>query len=155
MQSVLGIDVSKDKIDIMLISDQGQRHKVYTNDPSGYKQLQHWLVLQRAGQVHACLEATGQYGDGIAEYLYEQGHLVSVVNPARIKRYGESKLHRNKTDKADAALIAEFCMKEKPPYWKPLNPELKHLRALVRRLSDLQTNYQQESNRLKSGEKDA
>ena len=154
MQSVVGIDVSKEKIDIMLICDHGQRHKVYTNDLSGYKQLQHWLVLQQAGQVHACLEATGQYGDGIAEYLYEQGHLVSVVNPARIKRYGESKLHRNKTDKADAALIAEFCMKEKTPYWKPLSPELKHLRALVRRLSDLQTNYQQESNRLKSGEKD-
>jgi hypothetical protein len=32
MQSVLGIDVSKDKMDIMLISDHGQRHKVYTND---------------------------------------------------------------------------------------------------------------------------
>ncbi len=22
--------------------------------------------------MHACLEATGQYGDGIAEYLYEK-----------------------------------------------------------------------------------
>ena len=76
------------------------------------------------------------------------------MNPARIKRYGESKLHRNKTDKADAALIAEFCLKEKPAFWQPLSPELKHLRALVRRLDDLQTNYQQESNRLESGEKD-
>ena len=55
--------------------------------------------------------------------------MVSVVNPARIKRYGESKLHRNKTDKADAFLIAEFCLKEKPPFWKPLSPEMKHLRA--------------------------
>jgi len=155
MQSILGIDVSKDKLDVMLISDQYQRHKIFSNDPAGFRQLQRWLTTQQAGQVHACLEATGQYGDGVAEYLYEQGHLVSVTNPARIKHYGESKLHRNKTDKADAALIAEFCLKEKPPYWKPLSPELKHLRALVRRLSDLQTNYQQESNRLKSGEKDS
>ena len=154
MQSVLGIDVSKDKLDVVLLSDQGQRHKIISNDSSGFEQLQHWLIKQQVRQVHACLEATGQYGDGIAEYLYEKEHLVSVTNPARIKHYGESKLHRNKTDKADAALIAEFCLKEKPPYWKPLSPELKHLRALVRRLSDLQTNYQQESNRLKSGEKD-
>ncbi len=61
-----------------------------------------------------------------------------MVNPARIKRYGESKLHRNKTDKADAALIAEFCKKENPPLWEPLTAEVKHLRALVRRLDDLQ-----------------
>lgn len=78
-----------------------------------------------------------------------------MVNPARIKRYGESKLHRNKTDKADAALIAEFCQKEKPPFWTPLPAHVKHLRALVRRLNDLQTAYQQERNRTLSGEKDA
>lgn len=80
---------------------------------------------------------------------------MSVVNPARIKRYGESKLHRNKTDKTDTDLIAEFCLKEKPALWEPLSPDLKHLRALVRRLSDLQANIQQEKNRLGSGEKDA
>jgi len=155
MQNILGIDVSKASLDVVLINDQGQHHKVISNGPKGYKQLERWLLSQQAGQVHACLEATGQYGDGVAEYLYEQGHLVSVVNPVRIKRYGGSKLHRNKTDKADATLIAEFCQKEKPPLWKPLTAELKHLRALVRRLSDLQTNKQQETNRLKSGEKDA
>ena len=56
-------------------------------------------------------------------------------------------LHRNKTDKADAALIAEFCQRENPPLWAPLSTEVKHLRALVRRLEDLQTAYQQERNR--------
>jgi transposase len=154
MQNIIGIDVSKDTLDVVLIHDKGQKHKTFSNDTTGYNQLHQWLVSLRIEQVHACLEATGQYGDGIAEYLYEMGHLVSVTNPARIKHYGESKLHRNKTDKADAFLIAEFCLKENPPYWKPLLPEMKHLRALERRLSDLQTNCQQERNRLKSGEKD-
>jgi transposase len=101
------------------------------------------------------LEATGQYGEEVAEFLYQRGYPVSVVNPARIKRYGESKLHRNKTDKADAALIAEFCQKENPPLWGPLTAEVKHLRALVRRLDDLQSTFQQERNRSLSGEKDA
>jgi transposase len=78
-----------------------------------------------------------------------------VVNPARIKHYGESKLHRNKTDKADAALIAEFCLKEKPAFWEPLGPEIKHLRALIRRLEDQKANLRQETNRLKSGEQDS
>jgi len=155
MQNILGIDVSKDTLDLVLLNEEGKFHKVISNDPAGLKALDKWLVLRHVDRVHACLEATGQYGDAVAEYLYGQSHDVSVVNPARIKRYGESKLHRNKTDKADAELIAEFCLKEKPALWEPLSPDLKHLRALVRRLKDLQTNYRQESNRLLSGEKDA
>ena len=155
MGSILGIDVSKDSLDVVLINGGRQLHKVFSNHAVGHKHLQDWLTAQRAGQVHACLEATGQYGEEVAEFLYQSGHRVSVVNPARIKRYGESKLHRNKTDKADAALIAEFCLKENPPLWQPLPAEIKHLRALVRRLADLQSACQQERNRSLCGEKDA
>ena len=154
MQSILGIDVSKSTLDVVLIVERGSFHRKISNTSQGHQLLEKWLKDHQAGKVHACLEATGQYGETVAEYLYECGHQVSVVNPARIKRYGESKLHRNKTDKADAALIAEFCQKEKPALWQPLSPEIKHLRALVRRLEDQKVNLQQEINRMKSGEKD-
>ena len=50
-----------------------------------------------------------------AEFLYQQGYPVSVVNLTRIKRFGDSELHRNKTDKADAVLIAQFCLKDSQP----------------------------------------
>jgi transposase len=153
-QPIIGIDVSKDTLDVVLLQGENRFHQVFANDPKGFTLLIQWLVVRDVGQVHACLEATGQYGDGVAEYLYKAGHQVSVVNPARIKRYGDSKLHRNKTDKADATLIAEFCLKEKPLLWEPLPPYLKHLRQLVRRLDDLQTNYHQENNRLKFGVED-
>jgi transposase len=155
MTSVLGIDVSKGSLDVVFWSGDRQQHKVFSNDKSGHQHLHNWLVAKRSERVQVCLEATGQYGDEVAEYLYQRGYPVSVVNPARIKRYGESKLHRNKNDKADAGLIAEFCWKENPPLWTPLPQEIKHLRALVRRLDDLQKAYQQERNRLFSGEKDA
>jgi transposase len=155
MESAVGIDVSKDSLDVVLINGGRQQHKIFANNAVGHNQLHNWLVAQGSGTVHACLEATGQYGEGVSEYLFQQGYPVSVVNPARIKRYGESKLHRNKTDKADAALIAEFCQKENPALWAPLPADVKHLRALVRRLDDLQTAYQQERNRTLAGEKDA
>lgn len=151
IQSVLGIDISKDTLDVVLLKEETNTYASFTNNPVGFGKLARWLISQGTGQVHACLEATGQYGDGIAEYLYQAGHAVSVVNPARIKRYGDSKLHRNKTDKADAALIAEFCRKEAPALWTPLPAYLKQLRQMVRRLEDLQSNYQQERNRLSSG----
>jgi transposase len=154
MQNILGIDVSKDKHDLILISEGRKFHQVIKNNSKGFEHLDKWLRSHHVTKVHACLEATGQYGEAIAEWLHSQGHLVSVVNPARIKRYGESKLHRNKTDKADAELIAEFCLKENPSLWEPLSLEIKHLRALIRRLQALKDNLRQEKNRMLSGEKD-
>ncbi len=151
VQHCLGIDVAKDTLDVVIWDGITSYSNVFTNSGVGFTRLLRWLISHQTGPVHVCLEATGQYGEGIAECLYANGYAVSVVNPLRIKRYGDSKLHRNKTDKADAALIAEFCLKENPALWEPLPPYLKHLRELVRRLDDLQTNYQQEMNRLKSG----
>ncbi|WP_408906530.1 transposase [Roseomonas sp. E05] len=45
----------------------------------------------------------------LAEILHGTGIQVSIVNPSRVKSYGQSELARNKTDKLDAALIARFC----------------------------------------------
>ena len=60
------------------------------------------------------MEATSIYGDALAEFLYEVGYQVSVVNPARIKGFAKSELLRTKTDSVDAALIARFCAAIKP-----------------------------------------
>jgi transposase len=154
MQNILGIDVSKNEHDLILVKEGKRYHRVISNDSKGFASLVSWLNRHHVTHVHACMEATGQYGEALAEYLYDLGHLVSVMNPARVKRYGQSKLHRNKNDKADAKLIAEFCLKEKPGTWEPLSPEIKHLRALIRRLEALKTNLRQEKNRKESGEKD-
>jgi transposase len=101
--------------------------------------------------VHACLEATGAYGDALAVYLHEQAHTVSVVNPAAIKAYAQSHLSRTKTDRVDAALIAGFCAERKPPAWHPPAPQLRELQALVRRLDSLVEMRTMEENRLSSG----
>jgi transposase len=150
-RSVIGIDVAKDSLDVFLISGSQQGYQQFSNDLGGYRHLVAWLKHKRADQAHACLEATGQYSDGVAEYLYEQGLAVSVINPARIKAYGRSKLLRNKTDKADAELIARFCAEQDPAVWTPPPTQFKELQALVRRLDDLQVNLNQERNRLQSG----
>jgi len=148
---VMGIDVSKDTLDVCLRWPMRQTYSRFDNTAGGHQQLQRWLKMQEVETVHACLEATGQYGEAVAEYLYQLGHIVSVVNPARIKAYGRSKLRRNKTDKADAELIADFCANQKPAPWSPPPAEFKDLQALVRRLEDLMAARQQESNRLQSG----
>lgn len=152
MAHYLGIDVSKDSLDVCLLSGPSVQMGQFDNTASGFQRLARWLRKQAAAEeLHACLEATGQYGDGVAEYLYQQGWRVSVVNPARIKAYGASRLVRNKTDQLDARLIAEYCARENPPAWTPPSPEFKQLREMTRHLAALKDMRTQESNRLGSG----
>jgi len=152
MVNALGIDVSKDKLDVVLLNEQQHSHSgVFANHTQGFEQLQRWLSKRREGNVQACLEATGQYGEAIAEFLYQAGHTVRVVNPARIKALGASRLSRQKTDRTDARLIAQFCQSQHPEAWTPPAPEQRTLRAIVRHLADLKAMRQQENNRLTSG----
>jgi transposase len=84
----------------------------------------------------------------VARYLYEAGYRVSVVNPARIKGYADSQLQRNKTDKLDAALIADFCRRQQPTLWTPPTPQQHTLQQLVRHLDDLSEARQMARNHL-------
>lgn len=148
----LGLDVAKLKFNACLMRVGGKlRHKVFPNDPGGFAQLIDWFAKQGVEHVHACLEATGAYGDSLAAYLHEAGHTVSIVNPAAVKAYGQSHLSRTKTDRVDAALIAGFCAERRPPAWHPPEREALELQALVRRLEALVEMRTMEENRLSSG----
>ncbi len=148
----LGLDVSKLKFNACLVRAVGKlRHKVFTNNPEGFAHLSDWLSQQGVTRVHACLKATGTYGDSLAAHLHEQDHTVSIVNPAAIKAYAQSHLSRTKTDRVDAALIAGFCAERKPPAWHPPAREAQQLQALVRRMESLVEMRTAEENRLSSG----
>lgn len=147
-KAVLGIDVAKSKLDVALMLNGKALMKKFDNSIKGFKLLQGWLASLKIVQVHACLEATGAYGDAVAEFLYERGHRVSVVNPFRIKSFAKSDLQRNKTDQADARTIAAFCLAKDPDDWHPLPPEIKQLQALTRRIEALERMLLVETNRL-------
>jgi len=145
----LGIDVAKAKLDCALRLPTGKvRTKMVENNLNGFKVLIEWLSKQGTATAHVCLEATGVYGEAVAEVLAAHGMTVSVVNPAQIKAFGASRLVRTKTDKVDARLIAEFCAERSPAPWQAPTPSEQALRAMVLRLEALQTMRTQESNRL-------
>ncbi|OUC13533.1 MAG: IS110 family transposase [Alkalinema sp. CACIAM 70d] len=146
---ILGIDVSKDTLHLALVKGESRpQKKTVTNDATGFAQLQQWLSDQQVGQLHACLEATNTYGQAIATELYQQGHRVSIVNPARVQGFAQGELSRTKNDSADAATIARFCAAMQPKTWHPLTPEADELQQLTRRLEMLQRMIGQEKNRL-------
>jgi transposase len=151
-EPALGIDIAKLKFNVCLIQPSGKlKHKVFPNTITGFEQLREWLSKQRVECVHACLEATGTYGDSLALFLHQGGHTVSVINPAAIKAFAGSRLSRTKTDRVDAELIARFGLAQAPPAWTPLPAEVRDLQALVRRLESLIEMRVMEENRLTSG----
>jgi len=144
----LGIDIAKAKLDCALRLPEGKhRNKVFENTAKGFQALSEWLAKHEAPLPHVCMEATGVYWEAVAEYLAEQGMKVSVVNPAQIKAFGQSRMVRTKTDKVDAQLIAAFCFERHPELWQAPSPGEQALRAMVLRLDALQTMRTQESNR--------
>lgn len=146
-KATLGIDVAKLTLDVALMTPDKTLCKQFENSDRGFQSLQAWLASFSLSSLHACLEATGAYGDAVALFLHEQGYVVSLVNPMRIKGYAAAKLKRNKTDKADARLIAEFCATQTLVPWTPPAPEISHLQALTRRIETLTEMQQMEKNR--------
>ena len=147
----LGIDIAKLKLNACLINEGGKlKHKVFPNSETGFEQLTAWLSKQGVERVHACLEATGKYGEALSLCLHQAGHTVSVINPAAVKAFAQSRLSRTKTDRVDAELIARFCQAQAPPAWTPLPAEVRELQALVRRLESLVEMRVAEENRLSS-----
>lgn len=144
---VLGVDVAKLKFDVTLLKAGKCKFKKFNNNTGGYQELDTWLKKHKVSSLHACMEATGNYGDMLSLHLHEAGFSVSVVNPARIKGFAQCQLSRTKTDKADSQLIAQFCFAMNPPLWKPKPEHVRELQQWVRRLESLQRMRRQECNR--------
>ena len=147
---ILGIDVGKNDLHAVLIQDQKSAAKSVPNSAIGIAHLRQWLKNRKADQVHVCLEATGGWSEAVALPLHEAGHVVSIVNPARIKAFAQSELLRTKTDAVDAALIARFCRMHAPAPWTPPAPEILALQGLVRRHQSLIQMRSEEQNRLQA-----
>jgi transposase len=144
---VLGIDVGKRDLHAALLQGKRQAQKSVPNSEAGIAQLQTWLKNRESEKVHVCLEATGGWSEQVAITLSEAGHIVSLVNPARIKAFAQSEMLRTKTDRIDAALIARFCRLHQPEPWTPPALEVRILQGLVRRKHSLIEMRVEEENR--------
>jgi len=66
------------------------------------------------------MEATGYYYYRLAQFLYKNGIMVSVVNPLSVKRFIQMKLAKVKTDKSDAKAICEYAVINEVPLYTAL-----------------------------------
>ena len=122
----IGIDVSQHTLDACFLPAQGKpRCRSFANDPAGHADVLAWAsdCCPADATLGFRMEGTGAYGQALADALAQAGRHVGIVNPARIKYAGLMRGQGNKTDKADARLIAEYARERRPPAWHPAPPE--------------------------------
>ncbi len=144
----LGIDIAKRKFDCALLQGERFRTKVFSNDFPGIEACVQWIARHANAPVHACLEATGPYAQALAEALFDAGHTVSLINPARSRAFADSLGLRSKTDAVDACTLARYVLALAPEPWTPAPRHVRELQELVRRLDVLIQTHTQEQNRL-------
>ncbi len=148
----LGLDVSKRKVDACLLFGDGRKATCQiANDSHGFNELFAWLHEFDKDQVYSCLEPTGPYSRPLALALYKAGIRVAQVNSYAVKHHGRSKKFRSKTDRIDAFLLADYCMKNELPLWSPAPQSQSQLRELQNRLANIDQQIRQEENRLEAG----
>jgi transposase len=142
---IVGIDIAKLKFDAKLLLETGkEKHQIFTNDDKGHESFKAWLEHNNAIGAHACMEATGRYGEDLTVFLHTHDFKVSVVNPTQIKGFARSEGVRVKTDKIDAGVIARFCKANNPALWNPpskAHQDLRDLHRLRQSLVDYKTGF--------------
>jgi transposase len=122
MDIVVGIDVSKDRLDVHVVPS-GAAFDV-DNSHAGVDDLVRRLKAEHAGgeTCVAALEATGGFEMLSAAALSAAGFAVIVVNPAQVRAYANAIGQKAKTDPIDASVIAAFVAATKPEV-RPLRDE--------------------------------
>jgi transposase len=142
----VGIDVSKDRLDVAVLGER--REKQINNTKDGIAKVVQWMLeLQPALIV---VEATGGYQRNIVERLFLAGLAVAVVNPARVRQFARACGLLAKTDKLDAFVLGEFGRKMQPKCYEGKTEAEKHLSALLVRRKQLEEMLKAEQNRLRT-----
>lgn len=131
---IAGIDVSKDWLDAAWRDGEKLCCGKYAYTDEGLTRL----LEEAPSEAQFVMEATGTYHARAALQLLEAGRAVSVINPLVIKRYGQMKLSRAKSDRADAQLILRYGEEHAPPLWKPSSEAVQALQQAHGWLHDLQ-----------------
>lgn len=134
----IGIDFSKEKVDVAVISAEGlvetsvRVFNEFKNSASGYRQLVKWVEKNANGIDPSmwlfCGENTGDYSKPLCNHLYGKGYDMWLENAKCIK--DASGIRRLKSDRADAAMIAEYAMRncDRAVGYEPLSESLAQLR---------------------------
>jgi len=125
-----GIDISKDVFDCY---GSSQGHLQFKNTEKGFVKF----LKTSKDNTLVVMEATGYYHYRLAQFLYKEGQIVSVVNPLSVKRFIQMKLAKVKTDKSDDKAICDYGIINEVPLYNALTDFQSECLQLFRWLDNL------------------
>ena len=110
----LGIDISKDKFDAHCIDMNGEKqfYLSCSMNRAGFEKLVECLEelsIHRENLLTG-MESTACYHINLFSFLLAGGYTAIVINPLLIANFVKMQLHKTKTDKKDAVVIAHFLL---------------------------------------------
>lgn len=144
--SYIGIDVSKDHLDIA--TDDGQTLFRVKNTEEG--QLEALARIQALGPTLVVLEATGGFELETVLLLGSNKVPVAVVNPRQVRDFAKALGILAKTDAIDARVLANFGAATKPQAQPVPDEQSLELETLLLRRRQLVSMLATERNRLAS-----
>jgi transposase len=145
----VGIDVSKDRLDVATLPDE-QAWSVDNNE-KGIESL-----VERLKQVEPALivlEATGGLESLVAASLSASTLPVAVINPRQVRDFAKATGRLAKTDAIDAKILALFGERIRPEPRPLRDQDLQELKDLLARRNQLVAMLVAEKNRLGSASK--
>jgi len=139
----VGVDVGKTCLDVVI--HEKQLHWQETNTEAGIKRILKRLSHYQVERL--VMEATGRYEFDLAEAAYNKGLPVVIAKPLSVRRYAGAIEQLAKTDKIDAAIIAEYGAVVKPRISPRKSKNLIAIKNLVARRRQLVNLRTQEMNR--------
>ena len=138
---VIGIDISKEKIDATAIDVRDTQqgvvkldYQVYKNRPMGYRRMLVWArhLIKGVGleDVLFCCETTGGYDRCLCDYIYAKGF--DIWREAALQVKCSMGVRKGKDDKADSLMIAEYAMRhiDKAVIYETPDEKVRELKAL-------------------------
>ena len=138
---VVGIDISKEKIDASAIDVRDSQlgvvkldYRVFENRPMGFRRMLVWARHLIKGvcleDVLFCCETTGGYDRCLCDYVYAKG--LDIWRESALQVKASMGVRKGKDDRADSLMIAEYAMRHMDkavPYESP-SDSIRELKAL-------------------------
>jgi transposase len=142
--SWFGLDVAKRSVTAAKRDEQKILTHTFPLTRQGFDALLAWLD---AHPGHACLEPTGPYWLPLAEWLEQAGIAYALANPRNVRHFARASRFRSKTDPIDAEILLHFGETFQPDCVTLPQGPLRALRAISRRILQLQLQLDVERDR--------
>ena len=139
----VGVDIAKATLAVCFLG----QHFELANTAAGYTQLLDRLRRLNAS-VHLVCEASGGYERAFALAMHQAGLALSVVNPRQVRDFARARNRLAKTDKIDAAILADYAATMQPGVSLATSAQRQALMELVSTRQDLLQRQTAEINRL-------